>query len=282
MDQYVKTNGIQLHYLDHPGDEPALILLPGLTANAHSFDGLIQAGLSPRFHVLAVDLRGRGLSDKPESGYSMADHAVDIVGLLDALEIEQTVVGGHSYGAFLTFYLAANYPARVAKLILIDIAKEAADPSVRELIKPSLDRLGRVLPSWEAYKAEMQQMPYLGGYWDSALESFFRADMQINDDGTVQARTKAEAIVEAMDGVIAEPWADHIAAVRQPSILINAPGPIAGPGTPPIMPAEQAQATAASMADCSYVQVPGNHYTMIFGDNAPALVETITDFVRGE
>ncbi|MGH9962063.1 MAG: alpha/beta fold hydrolase, partial [Pyrinomonadaceae bacterium] len=59
-DRFAQVNGIRLHYLDHPGNEPALVFLPGLTANAHCFDGLIKAGLSPRFRVLALDLRGRG------------------------------------------------------------------------------------------------------------------------------------------------------------------------------------------------------------------------------
>ena len=84
MDRFIRTNGIQLHYLEHPGDGPSTVLLPGLTANAHAFDGLVQAGLSPRFHTLALDLRGRGLSDAPEYGYTMADHAADVLGLLDA------------------------------------------------------------------------------------------------------------------------------------------------------------------------------------------------------
>ncbi len=65
MDQFVSTNGIRLHYLDHPGEGPPLVLMPGLTANAHSFDGLINSGLSPSLRVLALDMRGRGLNDKP-------------------------------------------------------------------------------------------------------------------------------------------------------------------------------------------------------------------------
>src|SRR5512138_8093 len=85
MDRFIRTNGLQLHYLEHLGDGLPIVLLPGLTANAHAFDGLIQAGLSPRFHALALDLRGRGLSDAPEDGYTMADHAADVIGLLDAL-----------------------------------------------------------------------------------------------------------------------------------------------------------------------------------------------------
>jgi len=56
----IKTNGINIHYLHHQGNEPTIILMPGLTANAHAFDGLIAAGLSPQFNGLSIDLRGRG------------------------------------------------------------------------------------------------------------------------------------------------------------------------------------------------------------------------------
>jgi len=83
MDKIINVNNITLHYLDRPGGEPTLILLHGLTANAHAFDGIVQAGLSPRFRTLSVDLRGRGQSDKPASGYSLADHAGDILGLME-------------------------------------------------------------------------------------------------------------------------------------------------------------------------------------------------------
>ena len=44
---YVSANGIRQHYIDYAGEGPALILMPGLTANARFFDGLIRAGLAP-------------------------------------------------------------------------------------------------------------------------------------------------------------------------------------------------------------------------------------------
>ncbi|MGH9839795.1 MAG: alpha/beta fold hydrolase, partial [Blastocatellia bacterium] len=85
MDRFAQVNGIRLHYLDHNGGQPALVFLPGLTANARAFDSVIAAGPSPQFRVLALDLRGRGLSDKPATGYSIAEHAADVIALLDAL-----------------------------------------------------------------------------------------------------------------------------------------------------------------------------------------------------
>jgi pimeloyl-ACP methyl ester carboxylesterase len=279
MDQFVRTNHIQLHYVDHPGGEPPIILMPGITANAHSFDGIVQAGLSPRFHVLAVDLRGRGLSDKPPAGYSMADHAADILGFLDSLEFKKVVLGGHSFGALLTYYISAHYPERVDKLVLMDAAA-SLHPRVRELIKPSLDRLGRILPSWEAYLQAMKQAPQFNGWWDPAIESYYRADVKINADGTVQARSRPENIAEALDKVLEEPWHQHLAKIKQPAILLNALGGYGPPGTPPVLPYEQAQETVRALKDCRYVEIPGNHLTMLYGEGAKRMVEAITDFIR--
>ena len=98
MGQFLRTNNIQLHFIDHGGQGPGLLLLHGLTANAHAFDGYIGAGLTQHFHLYTADLRGRGQSDKPEKGYTMADHARDIIGLIGHLEAGPILLGGHSFG----------------------------------------------------------------------------------------------------------------------------------------------------------------------------------------
>ncbi|MBC7476018.1 MAG: alpha/beta hydrolase, partial [Candidatus Sericytochromatia bacterium] len=68
--KFVKANNINLHYLDFSGENPPIILTHGVTANAHAFDGLINSGLNNKKRVISIDLRGRGLSDKPITGYS--------------------------------------------------------------------------------------------------------------------------------------------------------------------------------------------------------------------
>src|SRR5258708_14433717 len=98
--KFINTNGIKLHYLDYPGEGQTLILTHGLTANAWSLDPLARR-LSPAFHVLAVDMRGRGLSDKPSTGYTLPDVAGDFLGLMDAFGIQKGIVGGHSSWALL-------------------------------------------------------------------------------------------------------------------------------------------------------------------------------------
>ena len=149
-DRFVQTGAIRTHYLDWPGGAPPLVLLHGLSANAHEFGGLIAEGLCPVFRVIAPDLRGRGRTDKPATGYRMADHAADVVALLDALGLDRVVMGGRSFGAFLAIYLAARFPERVLRLVMIDAALTLR-PQVGEMLKPSLDRLTAIAPSAEAY-----------------------------------------------------------------------------------------------------------------------------------
>jgi pimeloyl-ACP methyl ester carboxylesterase len=278
MDQWMRVNNIALHYLDHPGSDPTLILMPGLTANAHSFDGLINAGLSPALRVLALDLRGRGLSDKPDSGYSMADHADDVLGLLDALKLQQVVLGGHSFGGLLALYMAARYPERVSKLVVIDAAGKM-HPELREMIQPSIDRLGKVVPSWDAYLESMKKMPFFQGWWDPTIESFYRADVEIRNDGTVKSRTRPEAITEAVDKSLKEDWAQHLSAIKQPMLLLNAPGSFGPPGTAPILSREQALETVNAVALGRYIEVPGNHMTMLYGEGAKRMVAEIIAFI---
>jgi pimeloyl-ACP methyl ester carboxylesterase len=279
MDSFVSTNGIKLHYLDHGGGGAPLLLLPGLTANAHSFDGLIAAGLAGRFRTLAVDFRGRGLSDKPASGYSMAAYATDIIGLLDHEQIDSAIIAGHSFGALIGLVLAANYAERVEKLIIIDSSPYLITERTVKLVKSSLDRLDKRLPSLDVYLQAMRQMPYLNGYWDDVLEHYYASDVQVFADGSVQAWTPPEAIAETIDHEFAEPWEAHMAVVTQPTLLIHAPGAYGSAEMPPILPDDLAQQTVAAIAGCRYQRVPGNHITMLFGGNAPHVVKAISDFV---
>lgn len=277
--QQVQANGIQLAYEDSGSGTP-LLLLHGLTANRHSFDGLLRAGLADGLRVIRVDLRGRGQSDKPDGPYTQAAHAADILGVLDALGLADAVFVGHSFGGFLSLYMAANHPQRVQKLVVIDAALEAAHPSTLEKIKPSLDRLGVVLPSLEAYLTAIKQSPYYAdGFWDADLEAYYRADVEALPDGSVRPRSKPAHIGAAVAGVIHEDWSAHLAQVRQAGLLLHAPAPLGPAHAPPIVSQAGADEMLQLLPQFQYQAISGHHITMLFGDNAPKAVAAIRAFV---
>jgi pimeloyl-ACP methyl ester carboxylesterase len=274
---FVHTNNIRLHYLEYDGEQPTIILMHGLTANAHSFEGLIAAGLSPAFNVIAVDLRGRGESDQPSTGYTMPDHAKDIIGLMDSLKIDKAILAGHSFGGFAGLYLASFYPDRVDKLILMDAAAKM-HPATKEMLGPALGRLGQTFASFDAYLAKVKSAPYMT-LWDERMKSYYRADVKENADGTVSCIPQPAHMMEAvMKGSLGEPWADYLKNIEQQAILINAPGVYTMGAA--LLPEENAMETVEMMKNCIYAKVPGNHLTMLYGEGAKEIVQIIKHFLN--
>ncbi|WP_292328794.1 alpha/beta hydrolase [Mesorhizobium sp.] len=112
------------------GTGPLMLFFHGITSNSAVFAPLM-AQLSARFTTVAVDQRGHGLSDKPESGYEANDYADDIASLIRTLGRGPAILVGHSLGARNSVTAAARNPELVRSVIAIDftpyIETEALD-----------------------------------------------------------------------------------------------------------------------------------------------------------
>jgi len=115
----VKGDGIEINLAMWEGAGQSILCIHGITANCRCWDTLAET-LAPQHHVMAMDLRGRGQSDRPSQGYSLEYHLQDINCLLDDLDIDRAVIMGHSLGAFIGLAFAAEYPGQVERLILVD------------------------------------------------------------------------------------------------------------------------------------------------------------------
>jgi pimeloyl-ACP methyl ester carboxylesterase len=96
---------------------PALVLVPGPTDSWRSYEPVLER-LPPWLRAVAVSPRGHGDSDKPPTGYRIADFAADVPPLLDALGIERAVLAGHSGSCPVVRRVALDHPERVAGLVL--------------------------------------------------------------------------------------------------------------------------------------------------------------------
>jgi len=101
------------------GDGPLILFFHGITSNSAVFAPMM-AQLSDRFTTIAVDQRGHGLSDKPESGYDANDYAEDIAGLIRILDRGPAILVGHSLGSRNSVTAAAKYPDLVRSVVAID------------------------------------------------------------------------------------------------------------------------------------------------------------------
>jgi pimeloyl-ACP methyl ester carboxylesterase len=114
--KFVNADGLR-HHIVIGGDGPPLLLVHGWPQNWYQYRALMPA-LARDDTVIAVDQRGMGLTEKPESGYDSATLANDLVALMDALGHERFSVVGLDTGMVISYALAADHPERVARLVV--------------------------------------------------------------------------------------------------------------------------------------------------------------------
>jgi len=100
-----------------------IVLVHGLASNAMLWEGAALALVQLGHPVIAIDLRGHGLSDKPEDGYDMSSVTEDLAGLLTAIAprgYSMPVVCGQSWGGNVVIELAHKYPHLVSGVVPVD------------------------------------------------------------------------------------------------------------------------------------------------------------------
>jgi pimeloyl-ACP methyl ester carboxylesterase len=280
-EDWVETNGTRLHYLDWPGREPTLFCMHGITGNAHYFDTLARQ-LGGRRRLIAADLRGRGLSDKPPPGsYGWEQHASDMAGLLRQVAVGPVVAVGHSLGGYVATLLAARDPQLVSHLVVVDSGIGLEEATVRAQLGPALKRLAMVFPSLDAYFDYWRQVPFIP--WTPGFEQFLRADVEQRSDGTVATRTLPASVEEDLvyiyDPGRAEWFAEAARRVQAPAIVWWAPGGLADPQQP-LMTRQNIEALVRLLPRGELVVVEGtNHYTILL---QPEAVERIAGAIEAQ
>ena len=128
----VQANGIEMYY-EVQGEGEPLVLIPYLAADQACYAFQV-AEYAKYFSCYTVDLRGAGLSGKPDGEYTTDLLASDVAAFMAAVRLESAHVAGLSLGAAVGIWLAAKYPARVRSLSLHS-AWDVSDPFLRTAVE---------------------------------------------------------------------------------------------------------------------------------------------------
>lgn len=264
----VQGDGLKINLAIWEGKGKPILCVHGITANCRCWDVMASA-LAPDYQVMAMDLRGRGRSDKPDKGYSLDHHIRDINCLLDDLDMSQVVIMGHSLGAFIGLALAAQYPDRIDRLILVDgggdLSKEQMD-NVFIGIKPALDRLEMVFPSEEVYLQKMRAAPYIQP-WSPAIETYYRYEIEPIEDG-VHTNIQPAHIQEEAANIRKATCASFYPKVNCPVLILRAPKGLLSQEDI-LLPDEVIDKMMAEIANARRFDVEGvNHYGIVFQPHA--------------
>lgn len=123
IDRFIEIRqdpALALHVREWPGSRRPFVLVHGLASNARTWDQVAIALAADGHRVIAVDQRGHGLSDKPDTGYDFATVAEDLHLLMDALDVENPILVGQSWGGNVALAFGASYRTRAAGIAFVD------------------------------------------------------------------------------------------------------------------------------------------------------------------
>ena len=259
------------------GTDP-VICLHGITAQHRAFNATARY-LGPSRGLVGVDLRGRGDSDKPESGYGLETHASDVVRILDHIGLEQAILVGHSMGAFVALKTALACPDRVRALVLLDggwprVERPAGEMTEEEkaeaaALEEGLARAFRRLDmSFESPEAYLDfWFPDRGLTMDDLppdLADYYLYDLGEVEGGYNPKASRAAAEEDSPSVSSTSPTAEEMRGVGCPVALVRAEQGFF-PGSDPLI-SEEARGVMTRVLDVrEEVLLEGaNHYTMMW------------------
>ena len=204
-----QRDGLRLRILEWswPENSPGspLLLVHGLASNARLWDGPARHLAHMGHAVTAIDLRGHGLSDKPEEGYEMSTVVDDIADAINAIypprpSAQKPVVLGQSWGGNLVVELAHRHPHLIRGIVAVDGG--------------SIE-LSKAFPNWDECERTLRP-PAIAGMQYDRLRSYIRAahpdwseeaidgqmhNMELLDDGTIRPHLTMERHIKVLHGL---------------------------------------------------------------------------------
>ncbi|HTH61048.1 MAG TPA: alpha/beta hydrolase [Paraburkholderia sp.] len=273
--QEVQTNGSTLH-VRIGGDGPAVVLLHGYAETGDMWAPL-AAALAPQHRVIVPDLRGLGLSSKPDSGFDKKNQARDIAGMLEVLGVDEIDLVAHDIGNMVAFQFAVQHPQQLKRLVLIDAPIPGVGPWDDILKSPMLWHFRFGGPDMERLVAGRERI-YLDRFWNE-----FSADPSRFDEAARNHFAQLYALPGGMRAGFAQFAAFDQDAIDNREWLATGarlPMPILALGGEKSFGPLMAELMRAAATDVHGDIVPDSgHWVM--EENPRATIEIVTRFLAG-
>jgi pimeloyl-ACP methyl ester carboxylesterase len=252
-------------YGEWPGEEPAFLLLHGISANYRAFLALAPR-LAPH-RVVALDLRGRGRS-RQDGPTGLEQHGRDAAVVSDALGLEHPVLAGHSLGGFAAVAAAADWQgAPISALALLDgglwAPWDVPEELIRQLLATSIGRLDRTFVSLDDYADWWKDAPM--ALPDTPARRSQQARDLLGEPGAYRSATTSDRFSADLRAILRHPERNRLLArVEVPAVVVRAPLGLMGFEATAMVPPEALDAAREAQPALRDLDLPGaNHFDMV-------------------
>ena len=131
---FIRREGLSLYYEREGSGDPPIVFVHGWCCDHTAFQPQIEH-FREKHTVVAMNLRGCGRSDRPDSGYDIPTLADDVAGLCLQLQLSKPVIVGHSLGGMIAVEVAARYPSLPHAIVAVDPGPLAPLPHVPQFFE---------------------------------------------------------------------------------------------------------------------------------------------------
>jgi len=262
----LSSGRVRVERFGDPRDR-AVICVHGISSNARVFNPLRDALAAAGRHVVALDLRGRGLSEKSELGtYGWARHARDVFEVAARLGVRSFDVVGHSMGAFVGMNaVALDDRRRIGKVVLID-GLGLPSPTAAAALARNATRLTWVFRNADEYIKAVQCLG-LARPWNDHWDRHYRYEVEDHDGRGVRVRTKLGAVLEDTAYAATHPPRSLWPKISIPVLVLRASQSLSGSNGFIVTKHDLRDFLRASRAT-TVQEIDANHFGIVMHDDA--------------
>jgi esterase len=269
-ERFLTANGLQRHLLDWGTvGQPTVLFLHGGSLTAHTWD-LVCLALRPRYHCLAIDLRGHGdTAWSPEGDYSLEAHRADLTAVVTELGLERFILVGMSLGGATSLAFAGQHADKLAGLVVVDTGPDgraAGRNRIADFVEttPEMESVDAFVEKAMAFnplrRPEMLRRSLLNNLRQTPSGTWtWKWDPQLRRARGPEVQAQRRAIL----------WA-AVPNVSCPTLVVRG-------GNSDVLLNEDAEKLAAALPQGSWVRIEGAGHT-VQGDQPRLLVEALGPF----